>query len=90
VSNTNALERLAGQVDAVLTALHEARADNARLNEELAACQAHGRELEGRIGDLEEQLGFKDMELEDLATRIEAALGAPQAHAEPVAEAAEA
>jgi chromosome segregation ATPase len=76
VENANTLERLGRQVDNLIGALQQAREENARLRDELAACRTHGAETEARLGALQEQMGYKDMELEDLAVRIEGILGA--------------
>lgn len=75
MDNSNTLDRLNGQVAALIGALQQAREENARLGDELSACQDITRQREARVNELEEQLGLKDMELEDLAVRIESVLG---------------
>ena len=75
MENNSTLERLNGQINALITAVQEAREENARLTDELSACQAITRQREDTVHDLEESVGLKDMELEDLAMRIEGVLG---------------
>lgn len=75
MENNNTLERLSTQVGALIGALQEAREEIARLNDELVACQAITRQREESVSSMEESLGLKDMELEDLAERIEKVLG---------------
>ena len=74
METNNALERLSTQVGALIDALQEAREEVARLNDELLACQAITRQREESVNSMEESLGLKDMELEDLAERIEKVL----------------
>ena len=88
MENSNTLERLSTQVGALIDALQEAREEVARLNDELVACQAITRQREENVSSMEESLGLKDMELEDLAERIEKVLGGtdstPMSAAQPV------
>ena len=75
MENSNTLDRLSTQIGALIDALQEAREEAARLNDELVACQAITRQREESVSSMEESLGLKDMELEDLAERIEKVLG---------------
>ena len=79
MENNSTLERLNGQINALITAVQEAREENARLADELSACQAITRQREDAVHELEESVGLKDLELEDLAMRIEDVLGADAA-----------
>jgi len=88
MENSNTLERLNGQINALIGALEEARDENLRLADELNACQAITRQREQSVHDLEESVGLKDMELEDLAIRIEHVLGNGSSAPQPAAEAA--
>lgn len=83
MENTNTLERLNTQVGALIDALKTAREDIARLNDELASCRAVTSQREENVNALEESLGLKDMELEDLAERIEEVLKGSAAEAAP-------
>ena len=74
MEKTNILERLTQQVDTLIAGLQEARSENVRLVDELNACRTHTQELDERIGSMQDQIGYKDMELEDLAVRIEQVL----------------
>lgn len=76
MENNSTLERLNGQINALIAAVQEAREENARLADELNACQAITRQREDAVHELEESVGLKDLELEDLAMRIEGVLGA--------------
>ena len=71
MDNTTTLERLNGQITALIGALRQARDESSRLSDELTACQNVANQRDARVNELEEQLGLKDMELEDLAIRIE-------------------
>jgi len=75
MEDNSTLERLNGQINALIAAVQEAREENARLADELSACQAITRQREETVNDLEESVGLKDLELEDLAMRIEGVLG---------------
>lgn len=70
----NTLERLNAQVGALIDALQASRDEIARLNDELSACQAVTQQRQDSVNALEESMGLKDMELEDMAERIEQAL----------------
>ena len=88
MENSNALERLSAQVGALIDTLEEAREEVARLNDELGACRAITRQREESVSSMEESLGLKDMELEDLAERIEKVLGGLNSTSASSAEAA--
>jgi len=77
MENSNTLERLNAQINALIEALQESREENVRLADELNACQTITRQRESSVQALEESVGLKDMELEDLAIRIEQVLGSP-------------
>lgn len=85
MENSNTLERLNGQINALIGALEEVRDENLRLADELNACQAITRQREQSVHDLEESVGLKDMELEDLAVRIEQVLGNGSSTQQPAA-----
>ena len=71
MDNTTTLERLNGQITALIGALRQARDESSRLSDELTACQSVANQRDAQVNELEEQLGLKDRELEDLAIRIE-------------------
>lgn len=74
METSSTLDRLNAQVGALIDALKTSREEVARLNDELNACRAITRQREDSVNSLEESLGLKDMELEDMAERIEEAL----------------
>ena len=75
MENSNTLERLNAQINALILALQDSREENEGLADELNACQTITRQREDSVRSLEESDGLKDMELEDLAARIEQVLG---------------
>jgi predicted nucleic acid-binding Zn-ribbon protein len=69
------VEKLGDKVSDVLSKYNEMKESNAKLTEELAAANAKIEANLKEINDLTEQNEMKDLEMEEIANRIESIFG---------------
>lgn len=68
------LERLSEEVDRLIGALNEARAENSRLAEELLECRSEADNRTEELVNRQEELNLQNTEIEGLLEKISGAL----------------
>ncbi|MCB1736345.1 MAG: hypothetical protein H6981_00495 [Gammaproteobacteria bacterium] len=74
MENIELLERLNHQIERLIGELSEARAENARLSEELLDCRSESDARAAALANHEETLSLQAVEIEDMLERISGAL----------------